>query len=85
MDLARAASPPAQPLSPRIEWVLPGGVPALTIALIGGCALDWGWTGFRGHALWDRLRLLLVPFVLPAALAWFSARAESEREIRARA
>jgi hypothetical protein len=26
----------------------------------------------------------MVPFVLPAALAWFSARAQSERESLAR-
>jgi len=49
------------------------------VVVVGGYALDWGWTGFQGNTLWDWLRLLLVPFVLPATLAWFSARAESER------
>jgi hypothetical protein len=52
--------------------------------VVGGYALGWGWTGFQGNTLWDWLRLLLVPFVLPATLAWFSARSESERVAVAR-
>ena len=52
---------------------------AFVVVVFGGYALGWGWTGFQGNTLWDWLRLLLVPFVLPATLAWFSARAESER------
>jgi hypothetical protein len=50
------------------------------VVVVGGYALSWGWTGFQGNTLWDWLRLLLVPFLLPATLAWFSARAESDRE-----
>jgi hypothetical protein len=61
------------------------GLAVFVVVVVGGYALDWGWTGFHGNTLWDWLRLLLVPFVLPATLAWFSARAESERESRARA
>jgi hypothetical protein len=61
------------------------GLAVFRVVVIRGCALDWGWTGFRGNTLWDWLRLLLVPFALPATLAWFSARTESERESRARA
>ncbi len=49
---------------------------AFVVVVFGGYALAWGWTGFQGNTLWDWLRLLLVPFVLPATLAWFSARAE---------
>ncbi len=60
------------------------GLAIFGILVAGGYALDWGWTGFRGNTLWDWLRLLMVPFVLPAALAWFSARAQSERETRTR-
>ena len=54
------------------------------VVVVGGYALDWGWTGFQGNTMWDWLRLLLVPFVLPATLAWFSARSESERASVAR-
>lgn len=43
-------------------------------AVIGGYALGWGWTGFRGNTLWDWLHLLVLPLafptlLLPAALA----------------
>jgi hypothetical protein len=86
MDLARTGATAQQPLSPLIKWVLPGSVVALTVALIGGYEFHWTWTGVNpSDQLWDWLRLLLVPFVLPATLAWFSARAESERESRGRA
>jgi hypothetical protein len=38
-----------------------------------------------GNTLWDWLHLLLVPFVLPLVLAWFSARIEhAEDEARER-
>ena len=59
------------------------GLVIFVVVVVGGYALNWGWTGFQGNTLWDWLRLLLVPFLLPATLAWFSARAESEREHRA--
>ena len=44
------------------------------VAVIGGYALNWGWTGFHGNTLWDWLHLLVLPLVfptllLPAALA----------------
>ena len=52
---------------------------AFSIAIVGGYALGWSWTGFQGNTLRDWLRLLLVPFVLPATLAWFSAREAEAR------
>jgi hypothetical protein len=55
------------------------GLAVFVVVVIGGYGLDWRWTGFQGNTLWDWIRLLLVPFVLPATLAWFSARSESER------
>ena len=69
-----------------MEWHVVFGIVGLAfvILVVGGYALNWRWTGFRGNTLWDWLRLLLVPFVLPATLAWFSGRAESERESRSR-
>jgi hypothetical protein len=68
------------------RWQLAGITVLVVFAVIvvGGYALDWRWTGFHGNTLWDWLRLLLVPFVLPATLAWFSARAESGRPAQQR-
>lgn len=66
------------------RWRAVGGtlLTAFVVVVVGGYSLDWGWTGFRGNTLWDWLRLLLVPFVLPATLVWFSGRAEAERALR---
>lgn len=48
----------------------------LATAVAGGYGLGWRWTGFSGNTMFDWLRLLMVPFVLPASLAWFAARRE---------
>jgi hypothetical protein len=54
---------------------------ALGLLVIGGYAFDWAWTGFQGNTFWDWLHLLLVPFLLPAAVTWLSTRAR-ETETR---
>jgi hypothetical protein len=51
---------------------------ALGLLVVAGYALDWHWTGFRGNTFWDWLHLLLVPFLLPAAVTWLSARARED-------
>jgi hypothetical protein len=50
---------------------------AFAVVVIGGYRLDWTWTGFAGNTVRDWLQLLVVPFVLPATLAWFAARREA--------
>ncbi len=57
-----------------IFWVL-----ALTLLLlvIGGYGAGWRWTGFAGNTLWDWLKLLLVPFVLPLAVLWLQRGADN--------
>jgi hypothetical protein len=64
----------------KMEWHAVFGVLGVVFAaiVVGGYALSWGWTGFRGNTLWDWIRLLLVPFVLPATLAWFSAHGRDD-------
>lgn len=58
---------------------------AFAALVTAGYAFNWQWTGFPGNTLWDWLHLLLVPFVLPVVLAWFSARIEhAEDEARER-
>ena len=39
-----------------------------TATIIGGYALSWKWTGYQGNTLWDWLRLLLLPLVVPTIL-----------------
>jgi hypothetical protein len=41
---------------------------AFVVALIGGYAGHWAWTGFRGNTLWDWLHLLLLPLLLPTLI-----------------
>jgi hypothetical protein len=42
----------------------------LAVLVVGGYRLHWAWTGFADNTLWDWLGLFLVPFVLPAVVAW---------------
>jgi hypothetical protein len=41
-----------------------------TVTIIGGYALSWKWTGYPGSTLWDwlRLRLRLLPLIVPTLL-----------------
>jgi hypothetical protein len=56
----------------KAYWRVGLGVLALVFAVlaVGGYRWNWGWTGFQGNTLWDWLKLLLVPFAVPAAVAW---------------
>jgi uncharacterized membrane protein len=68
------------------RWQLGGAcvLAALAVTVVGGYGLGWSWTGFGDNTLWDWLHLLLVPFVVPALVAWLSARiAAAEEERRA--
>jgi hypothetical protein len=56
------------------RWVLGGVVAAFVVVVIGGYRLHWTWTGFEGNTFRDWLSLLIVPFLLPASLAWSAAR-----------
>jgi uncharacterized membrane protein len=53
---------------------------AFVIIVVGGYRLDWTWTGFAGNTVRDWLQLLVVPFLLPATLAWFAARREASAD-----
>lgn len=58
--------------SGRWRLVLLVGLITLTVVALGGYRFGWTWTGFRGNTLWDWLELLIVPFVLPAVLAYLT-------------
>lgn len=67
--------------SRRWEWRVALVVLACAFAVVvaGGYGLGWTWTGFQGNTMWDWIHLFLMPFVLPAALAWYAAH-EDEKE-----
>ena len=70
-------------MHPRWRLVGLAGMVAFAVAVIGGYGLGWAWTGFEGNTLWDWLHLLLVPFLLPAGIAWATVRLR-EQEAAAR-
>jgi integral membrane sensor domain MASE1 len=45
------------------------------VLAVGGYGFGWAWTGFSDNTLWDWIDLLIVPFVLPAVLAYLTASA----------
>lgn len=54
------------------------------VAIVGGYALHWRWTGFVGNTLFDWINLLLLPLlvptiVLPATVAWMRLEEHEER------
>ena len=72
---AVGGSSDTQPLSPLIKWVLPCGVIALTVALIGGYEFHWSWTGVRpSDQLWDLLHVIVLPVVLATLPIWYRTR-----------
>jgi hypothetical protein len=57
------------------------------VTVIGGYALRWSWTGYTGNTLWDWLKLLLLPLVvptvlLPALLNWITGDAAGRAAAR---
>jgi heme/copper-type cytochrome/quinol oxidase subunit 4 len=65
-------------MHPRLRRAGTAAIVAFALLVTAGYGFDWRWTGFPGNTLWDWLHLLLVPFVLPIVLAWFSTRLEQE-------
>lgn len=73
-------------MHPQLRRLGIGLLVAFAALVTAGYSLNWRWTGFPGNTVWDWLHLLLVPFVLPVVLAWFSARIQHvEQEARERA
>jgi hypothetical protein len=55
-------------IRPGQKWVIVILAVGWTVTIIGGYALSWKWTGYPGSTLWDWLRLLLLPLVVPTLL-----------------
>jgi hypothetical protein len=67
----------------RVEWraVAAATVAVMATLIAGGYGWHWAWTGFPGNTAWDWIELLIVPFVLPAALALYTAEREAEASV----
>jgi hypothetical protein len=70
-------------LHPRVRRAGAALIVSFALLVVAGYGFDWRWTGFPGNTLWDWLHLLLVPFVLPVVLAWFSVQQEREQAVQA--
>jgi len=68
------------------EWLIVLGALFIgfVVVVIGGYQLNWAWTGFQGNTFRDWLSLLIVPFLLPASLAWFAARDKARHDAAAK-
>jgi hypothetical protein len=55
-------------LRPGLKRAIGFVVLSWAATIIGGYALSWDWTGYQGNTLWDWLRLLLLPLVVPTLL-----------------
>ena len=58
---------------------------AWVVTLIGGYALDWGWTGYPGNTLWEWVQLLLAPiaistFVVPELIKLAAGKAVEDAQ-----
>ena len=43
-------------------------VAAIAVLAVGGYTQGWGWTRFEGNTLFDRLKLIFLPVVIPLVL-----------------
>src|SRR5947209_6834109 len=54
--------------SRRPTLVALAGFGAFAVVVRGGYLADWKWTGFHNNTVWDWLRLLLLPLLIPAVV-----------------
>jgi hypothetical protein len=76
---SRRARRPEARLYPYQMAIIAALATGWIVTVIGGYALQWRWTGYPGHTLWDWLGMLL-PLVFPAIplpplLKWVSGNA----------
>ena len=64
---SRRARRPEARLYPYQMAIIAALATGWIVTVIGGYALQWRWTGYPGHTLWDWLGMLL-PLVFPAIL-----------------
>ncbi|GAC1393159.1 MAG: hypothetical protein NVSMB38_19950 [Ktedonobacteraceae bacterium] len=67
----------------RTQWtlVLIATIVAFIVLAIGGYGFGWKWTGFGGNTLWDWLKLLILPIVLPTVMTWFTTQPSKTSDV----
>jgi uncharacterized membrane protein len=60
----------------RPQWTRYVMIALIVFALLvlSSYLFKWKWTGFSDNTLWEWLNLLVLPFALPAAIAWLSTQ-----------
>jgi hypothetical protein len=67
--LATATFWPAPDELDRRHWTLIAvGGAAFLVVVLAGYLVPWGWTGFSDNKVWDWLKLLLLPVLVPTVL-----------------
>jgi hypothetical protein len=54
--------------SHRHTLIVLAGCCGFGVVVVGGYAADWKWTGFRSNTVWDWLRLMLLPLLIPTVV-----------------
>jgi hypothetical protein len=54
--------------SPRHTLFAVAALCAFAVVVLGGYLAPWKWTGFRHNTVWDWLRLLLLPLLIPTVV-----------------
>ena len=67
-----------QPRGWRLATVM-AGLAVFAVVVIAGYLVPIDWTGFTGNTMWDWLKLLLLPVVVPAVLVPMFGERMSER------
>jgi hypothetical protein len=49
----------------------------LIVTIMGGYGYNWRWTGYQGNTLWDWIKLLFVPTVIPLLAVWLQQEQEA--------
>ncbi len=62
----------------RVHWetILILVFAAFVVSLIGGYYFNWRWTGYQHNTLWDWIKLLFVPAVIPLVVMWLQREDE---------
>jgi uncharacterized membrane protein len=63
----------------RHLFVATAGAVTFAVVVVAGYLVPMTWTGFSGNSLWDWVKLLLLPVVIPTVLVPLLARELSER------